>query len=98
YRLAVTEGTTMGWHLGFGRLPTVLLILSAFATGCIKVGPDYAQPPVDTAANWLDAQDPRLKTNAMEQRNWWKVFNDPVLDRLIDAAYRQNLPLRVAGI
>jgi NodT family efflux transporter outer membrane factor (OMF) lipoprotein len=88
----------MAWNLRFGRLSTGLLIFSALATGCVKVGPDYAQPSVDTAANWLDAQDPRLKTNAVELRNWWKVFNDPVLDRLIDAAYRQNLPLRVAGV
>jgi hypothetical protein len=56
----------MAWNLGFGRLPTVLLIFSALATGCIKVGPDYAQPPVATSASWQDAQDPRLKTNAVE--------------------------------
>ena len=31
-------------------------------------------------------------------KNWWKAFNDPVLDRLIDQAYRGNLSLRIAGV
>jgi NodT family efflux transporter outer membrane factor (OMF) lipoprotein len=29
---------------------------------------------------------------------WWKIFNDPVLDTLIDKAYQQNLPLQIAGL
>ncbi len=29
---------------------------------------------------------------------WWKGFNDPALDRLVDLARRQNLPLQVAGL
>ncbi len=29
---------------------------------------------------------------------WWHVFDDPVLNRLIEKAYHQNLSLQVAGI
>ncbi len=34
----------------------------------------------------------------MEYRDWWKVFNDPILDALITTAYEQNLTLRAAGV
>ncbi len=30
--------------------------------------------------------------------DWWKVFNDPALDRLIGQAQRQNLTLHAAGV
>ncbi|HYQ91540.1 MAG TPA: efflux transporter outer membrane subunit [Candidatus Competibacteraceae bacterium] len=73
-------------------------MISVLTTGCILVGPDYARPPVDTPANWLEAQDPRLKTTPAAQRDWWKVFEDSTLDKLINAAYQQNLPLQVAGV
>lgn len=29
---------------------------------------------------------------------WWKTFNDPVLDKLIDIAQQENLNLRIAGL
>ena len=29
---------------------------------------------------------------------WWRGFNDPALDQLVDLAYRQNLQLQVAGL
>ncbi|MFC1862449.1 hypothetical protein ACFL1Z_00665 [Thermodesulfobacteriota bacterium] len=29
---------------------------------------------------------------------WWTVLNDPALNRIIEMAYEQNLPLRIAGI
>ena len=29
---------------------------------------------------------------------WWRTFHDPVLDSLVQTAYRQNLTLRVAGL
>jgi NodT family efflux transporter outer membrane factor (OMF) lipoprotein len=29
---------------------------------------------------------------------WWKSFNDPALDQLVDLAYKQNLSLQVAGL
>ncbi|MGD8373228.1 MAG: TolC family protein, partial [Syntrophobacterales bacterium] len=28
----------------------------------------------------------------------WQVFNDPVLDNLVQKAYEQNLPLRISGV
>jgi outer membrane protein TolC len=42
--------------------------------------------------------DPRLSAESTNYRDWWKAFNDPVLDRLIARAYRDNLTLQQAGV
>ncbi len=75
-----------------------LLLSLLLAAGCAKVGPNYARPPAELNQNWLEAQDHRVKTEPGEYRAWWQVFKDPILDGLIQTAYRQNLNLLVAGL
>ncbi|MHC4991378.1 MAG: efflux transporter outer membrane subunit, partial [Planctomycetota bacterium] len=48
--------------------------------------------------SWLDSDDPRVNTDAEVQVEWWKVFEDPVLDALVEEAYAQNLTLRQAAV
>ena len=62
------------------------------------VGPDFVQPTADVSQEWIEAKDARVKTEPPDYKNWWKVFDDPVLDQLIQTAYEQNLPLRIAGV
>jgi NodT family efflux transporter outer membrane factor (OMF) lipoprotein len=62
-----------------------------------KVGPNYHRPPAPVARDWIDAQDRRLRRGPGDLSRWWKVFHDPVLDRLICSASQQNLTLRQAG-
>ena len=38
------------------------------------------------------------KGDSSQNREWWRVFNDPVLNGLIDRAYKENLTLRIAGL
>jgi NodT family efflux transporter outer membrane factor (OMF) lipoprotein len=78
-------------------LHAAFLIVMALQ-GCAKLGPDYARPETAASSRWLDAADARLRAGNGQFRTWWKTFNDPVLDRLIGIAYRENLPLRVAGV
>ena len=63
-------------------------------TACL-VGPDFKKPPAPVAEKYLKARG--LDHGAADYRTWWKVFNDPVLDRLIEIAYAQNLTLLSAG-
>ncbi len=65
--------------------------------GC-TVGPDFHRPKTAVSANWQETRDPRVSTGSSTYRAWWQAFNDPVLDRLIERAYRQNLTLRQAGV
>ncbi len=85
-------------YVSFSKFCLLLLIFLLFLAGCVKVGPDFARPPVTVSQNWLEAGDPRVKAGAPEFKNWWQTFNDPVLDRLIDRAYTENLSLRMAGV
>jgi NodT family efflux transporter outer membrane factor (OMF) lipoprotein len=62
-----------------------------------KVGPNYCPPPAPVAQHWIDENDKRIRTDGEGLNRWWTVFNDPVLDNLIECAYRQNLTLREAG-
>jgi len=75
----------------------ILLAVCWLAAGC-AVGPNYKPPPLATSDTWLEATDQRVSTEPAEYRAWWQTFKDPMLDRLIDKAYRQNLPLRQAGV
>jgi NodT family efflux transporter outer membrane factor (OMF) lipoprotein len=66
--------------------------------GCTKVGPDFASPTAPVAPDWLEADGVTVTAEGADERAWWAVFNDPVLDRLIEQGYRGNLPLQVAGL
>jgi NodT family efflux transporter outer membrane factor (OMF) lipoprotein len=62
-----------------------------------KVGPNYTIAPTAVAANWIDYQDPRVTSEEQDLSYWWTVFEDPILDSLVQDAVRQNLSLRAAG-
>ncbi|HVT29217.1 MAG TPA: efflux transporter outer membrane subunit [Lacipirellulaceae bacterium] len=64
--------------------------------GC-EVGPNYGRPAAPVASNWIDYENPQVKTQEPPLCNWWTVFNDPTLNYLVHTAYQQNLTLRVAG-
>lgn len=81
--------------------------LSLTFTGCtgpcewlrngLKVGPNYKRPPAPVAEKWIDSDDKRVQSIPQDDSTWWRIFGDPVLDELVQSAYRQNLPLREAG-
>ena len=75
-------------------LSIAILVLTA---GCM-VGPDFVRPETATADAWLEASDPKVTSAAVVDADWWRVFEDPILDRLIADAHRQNLPLQIAAV
>jgi NodT family efflux transporter outer membrane factor (OMF) lipoprotein len=67
-------------------------------TGCTTVGPDFVPPVAPALEQWREA-DGKLVTRAPdEQLLWWEAFGDPVLTRLVEAAYRENNNLKIAGL
>src|SRR5262249_37865776 len=62
-----------------------------------KVGPNYQKPPAPVASEWIDSKSIGVNVASADLSNWWSVFKDPVLDSLIEQAYRQNLDVRTAG-
>ena len=84
---------------GFFRRFVYSLIAAIFlTTGCTMVGPDFVKPEAPVKKEWLEARDPEIKTEASDYKNWWAVFNDPVLNNLVETAYQQNLPLQISGL
>jgi NodT family efflux transporter outer membrane factor (OMF) lipoprotein len=63
-----------------------------------SVGPTFTRPQAALPVAWQSASNPRLAANAAADSAWWRGFNDPVLDRLVDLARRQNLPLQISGL
>ncbi len=83
----------------FRRVPRVAtLSLAIVITGCTTVGPDFEKPEAQVADSWLEAHDPRVDTSTTAYQDWWGVFNDPVLNKLITSAYEENLGLQIAGL
>ena len=58
------------------------------------VGPDYTRPPVDAPAAFI--YEPKDAADTANTQ-WWKQFNDPVLDQLIAEALANNLNVKVAA-
>ncbi len=76
-------------------LRSVLLLLGGSACA---VGPKFVKPEVALNAQWTEKDDPRVAAPSAVDDAWWRAFNDPALDQLIELAYRQNLPLQIAGL
>lgn len=75
-----------------------LLCIVASVVGCAQVGPDFVPPRADVTETWQQIEGDALKPTAPELVEWWRVFEDPVLDDLVEATYRENKTLEAAGL
>ncbi|HEX7873819.1 MAG TPA: efflux transporter outer membrane subunit [Sphingobium sp.] len=78
--------------------PLIALVLTA----CATAGPDY-RPPANSAATtpaatgaFLSAAGPKMDGAAPLPDHWWRLYNDPRLDALVEQALAANTDLRVA--
>jgi NodT family efflux transporter outer membrane factor (OMF) lipoprotein len=78
-----------------GILPLIAAVLAA---GCSMTGPDFKTPEATVADEWTADKIPGISIQPPAGSEWWKIFNDPVLDRLVQNAYEQNLSLQIAGL
>jgi multidrug efflux system outer membrane protein len=69
------------------------LLAAALAAGCM-MGPDYRRPAIDAPQAFRYEPKEAADTANTE---WWKQFNDPVLDGLIAEALANNLNVKVAA-
>ncbi len=76
----------------------IAVMAAALLNSCAMVGPNYVKPTAATPGEWIQQQDPKIKSGDADFSNWWTVFKDPVLDTLVEKAFQQNLDLRIAGI
>ncbi|MXV13611.1 TolC family protein, partial [Xanthomonas sp. LMG 8992] len=83
--------------------PLGVAALLSLLTACSTVGPTYAVPaesayrrPAANAA-FLDTGNAQVQPGAALPARWWALYQDPVLDGLIEQALRDNIELKVAG-
>jgi NodT family efflux transporter outer membrane factor (OMF) lipoprotein len=88
----------MLWHIHRGGFCILLIALVLASHGCIRVGPDFSPPPLQLEKNWRDAKEQQQKNRTGEYHDWWRLFKDPCLDRIIETACRENLTLLIAGV
>jgi multidrug efflux system outer membrane protein len=67
-----------------------LLVVSVLLSGC-AVQPKYERPAVELPAAWKESGA------AAAGRNWWHVYGDATLDKLVDEALAGNANLQVAA-
>jgi NodT family efflux transporter outer membrane factor (OMF) lipoprotein len=90
-------------HQPIGVVRPACALLLLMAAGCTTVGPDFSRPEVP----WLDEwQGGSLRTAAgvapvpgaaAPADEWWRIFDDPVLDRIVAEAQQLNRGVRTAG-
>lgn len=78
-------------------LRTMLTTISALTLAACAVGPDYAAPssPATASGPFLSTKA-GVTTAAPADANWWRLYNDPVLDGLVADALAANTDVRVA--
>src|ERR1700712_374882 len=79
------------------KYPIILISLSALALSACAAGPDYVAPlPAPKSAGpFIGASNPAIAV-APVAGNWWRLYDDPVLDGLVADALAANTDIRVA--
>ena len=72
-----------------------VLSLSLFS-GC-KVGPDYERPGSSVPDQWHEKAVQGLDDGSADLQTWWTVFDDPMLEDLIQRTRTENLDLQIAA-
>jgi len=72
------------------------LVASMVLAGCASVGPNYQRPALETPAS-LGVVATQNKQVAVDYAAWWKNFQDPVLDSLLDESSKNNQDLALAA-
>lgn len=79
------------------KLPMIGLSALTILTmsGCTKLGPDFMGVETPSMPDkWQHKEERSDETIAQ----WWKTFNDPTLNTLVEKAYAQNLDIKSAGL
>jgi outer membrane protein, multidrug efflux system len=74
------------------KIPALLASLLCLS-GC-AVGPRYKVPQPEAVK--YHSADPQLLTDAPFDARWWKQFDDPVLDSLMEKSLAANTTIRIA--
>jgi NodT family efflux transporter outer membrane factor (OMF) lipoprotein len=80
--------------------PTLSILLAALAVVAVscKVGPNYVTPGAGVAGQWMENSTITNRPFNAAEDYWWRNFDDPVLNQLVETAFRNNRSLQAAGV
>ncbi len=83
-----------------GRLLKSLAVMAALLAlgGCTTLGPDYREPEISWLSDWQPDLYGQVGKSEVDPEFWWHLFDDPVLNGLVETARKENPTLRLAGL
>lgn len=78
-------------------LATAGILILFSLQGCMTVGPDYNAPDIKTPDTWAMKINQQVsKGPEASLQTWWSIFDDPLLDELIERSRKNNLDIKMA--
>lgn len=73
--------------------------LSWLITGCVSLAPNYQPPELKLDPDWSlqKTADDASRHASNEDQRWWRQFQDPVLNRLVEGVLAQNLSVKITA-
>ena len=88
--------------MGKGGCKRLRVLLAAWLAGlglsACTVGPEFVPPEPEAPPAWSQAQAEGVTDADASLIAWWTVFNDPVLDEIVDAAVANNNSLEITAL
>lgn len=76
--------------------PSVFLAFFLTMVGCMRMGPDYRRPDIGIQVPESYQYKPTALRLPEPDDYWWRVFNDPELNQLVEEALKNNLDIKRA--
>lgn len=77
--------------------PTLSAIAIASMLSACAIGPDYQRPAMELPAGYTNTNVAGKSVAAVAPATWWTLYNDAVLNRVMDEALKGNFDLKVAA-
>lgn len=80
-------------------MKTVVGLVPVLALSACVVGPNYQRPagPTAAAGGFAEVGKTRVADATPHAGHWWRLYEDPVLDRLVGDALAHNTDIRTAA-
>ena len=87
-------------RFSFSNAPRAIVtaLMGATLLSACAVGPDYKRPNLEVPKSLTtnSTKSSNAGAEAVQWLSWWKSFNDPVLNQLLDEALASNQDLQIA--
>ena len=76
------------------KILSVIILITGLSS-CL-VGPKYVRPNMKSPRAWNEQSKFVTSADTITNLKWFKIFKDPVLNKLIDSALKNNYNLAIA--